>query len=135
MHLYCAAHHPFAATPPTDEVLRRSSFVGLSYHSQNMETYWRLGLEPKATANDQEASLAMIISRRYLGFLPDHYARRFEEAAMIRRIPSETFSYHCEWHVARARATDPGRITSRFVEILQSIHAHEAVTGNSVSGH
>ena len=70
MHLYCAAHHPFAANPPTDDVLRRASFVGLSYHSQNMETYWRLGLEPKATASDQEASLAMIISGRYLGFLP-----------------------------------------------------------------
>jgi DNA-binding transcriptional LysR family regulator len=122
MHLYCAAHHPFAANPPSDDVLRRAAFVGLGYHSQNMETYWRLGLEPRAQASDQEASLALIVSGRYLGFLPDHYARRFEEAGMIRRIAREDFSYRCEWHAGQARGIAPSRISDGFLAALRRAH-------------
>ncbi len=123
MHLYCAAHHPFAANRPSDEVLRRSAFIGLSYHSQNMETYWRLGLEPRATASDQEGTLALIASGRYLGFLPDHYARRFEDAGMIVPVPAEGFSYLCDWHAAVRRLPAPTRLANAFVACLASVHA------------
>lgn len=123
MHLYCAAHHPFAANPPSDEVLRRAAFVGLSYHSQNMETYWRLGLEPRATATDQEGTLALIAAGRYLGFLPDHYARRFEEAGMIVRIAAEPFSYECEWHAVVRRMPAPTRLANEFLDCLVTAHA------------
>jgi DNA-binding transcriptional LysR family regulator len=122
MHLYCAAHHAFAANPPGDDVLRRAAFVGLSYHSQNMETYWRLGLEPRATATDQEASLALIASGRYLGFLPDHYGRRFVEAGMIVPLGNEGFSYRCEWHAAVRRLPAPGRLAQLFMQTLEAVH-------------
>ncbi len=122
MHLYCAAHHPFAANTPSQDVLRRAAFVGLSYHSQNMETYWRLGLEPRATASDQEGTLALLASGRYLGFLPEHYARRFEEAGMIRRVPAEGFGYECEWHAVVRRMPAPTRLANEFLERLLSAH-------------
>lgn len=122
MRLYCASHHPFAKNPPGDEVLRRAAFIGLSYHSQNMETYWRLGLEPRASASDQEGTLALIASGRYLGFLPDHYARRFETEGLIVAVPNEGFDYRCEWHGAVRRHPEADRLASAFLERLVATH-------------
>ena len=123
MHLYCATGHALASAH-TAERIRRAAFVGLAYHSQNMETYWRLGLEPRANASDQEASLALIASGGYVGFLPDHYAHSFEAAGLIRRLENEEFSYRCEWHAATRRLPAPGRLTSAFFELLIAQHGN-----------
>jgi LysR family transcriptional regulator, transcriptional activator for bauABCD operon len=122
MHLYGAAAHACAQGTPTLDALRRAAFVGLPYHSQNMETYWRLGLEPQATATDQEGTLALIHSGRYLGFLPEHYAQRFVDTAHIARVAVDGFSYECEWQAAVRRLPAPTRLASVFMECLIAAH-------------
>lgn len=127
MHLYCATHHALArnGTPndtPSEDDLRRAAFVGLACHSQNMETYWRLGLEPAARASDQEGSLALIASGRYVGFLPDHYASRFEQGGEIVRLRHEAFRYDCDWHAIVRRTPPPGRMTEAFLARLVAVH-------------
>ncbi len=125
MHLYCSAQHPFASEDPlADSALRRADFVGLAFHSQNMETYWRLGLEPVARATDQEASLGLILSARFVGFLPEHYARAFEESGQIVRLAHELFRYQCEWHATFRRSPPPGRVTEAFLQHLIAMHTN-----------
>jgi DNA-binding transcriptional LysR family regulator len=51
---------------------------GLGFHSPNMELSHRAKLTRSATASDQESIATLILSGRYLGFLPDHYAESFE---------------------------------------------------------
>ncbi|MBD5804375.1 HTH-type transcriptional activator AllS [Azoarcus sp. Aa7] len=125
--LYAAPHHPLLAggRMPSDDELRRAAFVGLGYHSPNMESFWRLGLQPAARAFEQEASVLLIRSGRYVGFLPDHYAQAFEARGEIVRIPSETLRYSCEWQASIARTPPPGRVARRFTEILVALHAPE----------
>ena len=123
MRLYCAADHPFAAQTPADADLRRAAFVGLSYHSQNMETWWRLGIAPQATASDQEGTLALIASGRYVGFLPDHYAARFVVDGRLHAIDVGAFSYICDWHGAVRRWPAPNRLTGAFFDRLLAAHA------------
>jgi DNA-binding transcriptional LysR family regulator len=123
MHLYCSAQHPLAKIPVIGEdEIRRADFVGLAFHSQNMETYWRLGLEPSARASDQEGSLALIISGRYVGFLPDHYAQHFEQRGEIVRLRHEAFRYHCDWHAMVRRTPPPGRMAEAFLTCLKTLH-------------
>jgi len=126
--LYAAPGHPLVAgaQPPDDAALRRAAFVGLGYHSPNMEHFWRLGLQPAARAFEQEASVLLIRSGRYIGFLPDHYARPFEERGELVRLASETLRYYCEWQASVARNPAPGRIARRFMEILVAQHAARA---------
>lgn len=123
MHLYCAAQHPLAAEVEVPEdALRRAAFVGLAFHSQNMETYWRLGIEPAARATDQEGTLALILSGCYVGFLPDHYAARFEENGQIIRLQQESFQYQCDWHAIVRRTPPPARLTDNFLQQLLQAH-------------
>lgn len=122
--LYAAPGHPLVAggRVADDAEWRRADFVGLGYHSPNMEHFWRLGLQPAARAFEQEASVLLIRSGRYAGFLPDHYARAFEARGELVRIESDTLHYSCEWQASVARSPAPGRIARRFVELLKQMH-------------
>jgi DNA-binding transcriptional LysR family regulator len=123
MHLYCATQHALARVSDiSEDEIRRADFVGLTFHSQNMETYWRLGLEPAARASDQEGSLALIASGRYIGFLPDHYAHQFEQSGEITRLRHEAFRYHCDWHAMVRRTPPPGRMCDAFLTCLKALH-------------
>lgn len=126
--LYASPQHPLLAggAVPDDAALRRAAFVGLGYHSPNMEHFWRLGLQPAARAFEQEASVLLIRSGRYVGFLPDHYARPFEERGEIVRIQSDTLRYRCDWQASVPRSPAPGRIARRFMEILVAQHRRGA---------
>lgn len=128
MWLYGAPEHPLlrGGAKPDEAALRAASFVGLGYHSPNMERFWRLGLEPAARAYDQEASVLLIRSGRYLGFLPEHYARSFEQAGELCRIPSDTLQYVCDWRVSILRSPEPGRIARHFTRLLREHHAASA---------
>lgn len=123
--LYAAPHHPLVAGGrlPSDDELRRAAFVGLGYHSPNMEHFWRLGLTPAARAFEQEASVLLIRSGRYVGFLPDHYAQAFEAKGEIVRVGSDTLRYACDWQASVPRNPPPGRIARRFMEILIALHS------------
>ncbi|WP_341644088.1 LysR family transcriptional regulator [Thauera sp. SDU_THAU2] len=125
MLLYGAPDHALlrSGTVPDDDALRAADFVGLGYHSPNMEHFWRLGLKPAARAHDQEASVLLIRSGRYLGFLPEHYAAAFERDGVLRRIESATLQYRCDWVVSIARSPAPGRIARHFVTRLRECHA------------
>lgn len=124
MHLYCAAHHSLLADDgePSEAAIRAAAFVGLGQHSPNMESFWRLGLQARASAFDQEASAALILTGRYLGFLPDHYAEGFVARGLMRRIGAERFHYHCDWHVFVPRNPAPARLAQRFLALLGEAH-------------
>lgn len=123
MRLYAAPTHPLARRAPVDDgQLRQADFVGLGYHSPNMEQFWRLGLDPAARAFDQEASVLLIRSGRYIGFLPEHYARSFEQQGQLVCLPSENLQYCCEWVASVARTPGPGRVARRFMEVLERVH-------------
>lgn len=82
MLLYCGARHPLfgaAQAGLTWEKLRAHAFAGLGFHSPNMELSHRARLVRKATGFDQEAIAMLVLSGQYLGFLPDHYAKGFEQ--------------------------------------------------------
>lgn len=123
MRLYAAPSHPLARRGHIDDdLLRQADFVGLGYHSPNMEHFWRLGLHPAARAFDQEASVLLIRSGRYIGFLPEHYARSFEQQGQLVCLASENLRYRCEWVASVARTPGPGRIARRFMEVLALQH-------------
>ena len=128
MSVYAAPRHPLLATGdlPDDDEMRGADFVGLGYHSPNMEHFWRIGLEPAARAHDQEATVMLLLSGRYLGFLPDHYAASFVAAGQLQRLPSRTLQYQCDWCASVARTPAPGRIARHFLSRLREAHADVA---------
>lgn len=131
MFLYCGAQHPlFKAAPaqePLDwEALRVHDFAGLGYHSPNMEISQQVRLQRHATGYDQESIATLILSGKYLGFLPDHYAQSFERNGQMRAVKADLFRYDCSFFGIVRRSPQPSRVTLAFQECLRTAHASHA---------
>ena len=125
MLLYCGAAHPLfeaGATDLTWERLRTHDFAGLGYHSPNMEIAHRERLRRDATGFDQESVATLILSGRFLGFLPDHYAEAFVRAGQMRPVQPRLFRYACRFSGITRRSPAPSRVTQLLRDCLVLAH-------------
>jgi DNA-binding transcriptional LysR family regulator len=126
MFLYCGAQHALFPADPANmgwDDVRRHNFAGLGYHSPNMEISQQLRLSRTATGYDQESIATLILSGRYLGFLPDHYAQAFVQSAQMRAVKPALFHYECNFFGIVRRSPQPSRVTRAFQECLRQAHA------------
>lgn len=102
--------------------LRRQPLAALGYHSPNLMLAHEHRLERGATASDQEGVATLVLSGRFVGFLPDHYAESFVRAKRIRRVAPDTLHYRCRFSCVHRG--DPE--LSRTAEALRSalVRAH-----------
>ncbi|TXT40713.1 MAG: LysR family transcriptional regulator [Comamonadaceae bacterium] len=127
MFLYCGAAHPlFGAAPeqqPADwAALRHYGFAGLGYHSPNMELTQQVRLARQATGYDQESIATLILSGRFLGFLPDHYAESFVRPGRMRAVQAPVFSYRCSFFSIVRASPQATRVTQAFRACLRQAH-------------
>lgn len=125
MLLYCGARHPLFGTDRaqlTWDALRAYQFAGLGYHSPNMELSHSARLPRKATGFDQESIATLILSGRYLGFLPDHYAEGFERQGLMQAVQPAQFFYPCQFVSVLRRSPQPTRAAQAFAQCLTRAH-------------
>ncbi len=130
MQLYCGAQHPLFDAPHgrlTWAALHNHAFAGLGFHSPNMELSHRAKLTRSATAFDQESIATLVLSGRFLGFLPDHYAKSFERKGLIQAIAPQRFYYVCRYVGMLRRSPQPSRAALLFQSCLEAAHAAAAV--------
>jgi DNA-binding transcriptional LysR family regulator len=133
MYLYCGQAHPlFGATDarqPADwAALHAYAFAGLGYHSPNMELAQQVQLTRQATGYDQESIATLILSGRYLGFLPDHYAESFVRQNRLRVVQPQVFSYRCSFFGIARASPQAARVTLAFQACLHQAHAVSRAT-------
>lgn len=126
MYLYCGKAHPlFCADDETlswDDI-RTESYAGLGYHSPNMELSHEVQLRRSASAYDQEAVAMLVQSGRFIGFLPDHYARTFEADGAMRRLRPARFNYDVRFAALARHAPKPSRVAQTFIDCLLAAHS------------
>ncbi len=125
MLLYCGARHRLFDRSDQDlgwTDLAEHQFAGLGYHSPNMEISQQMRLPRKATAFDQEAIATLILSDRFLGFLPDHYADGFVRLGQMRALNPQLFRYACSFLGILRRSPEPARATRVFQACLVQAH-------------
>ena len=126
MLLYCGVDHPLfgADAKKLDwSDVRAHAFAGLGYHSPNMEISQRERLRRGATGFDQESIATLILSGKFLGFLPDHYAKGFVEAGQMRAVKPALFRYDCSFLAISRRSPQAGRAVRSLQECLVLAHA------------
>ncbi|MGM9482824.1 LysR family transcriptional regulator [Roseateles sp. NT4] len=125
MHLYAGAGHAwFSADRPWKwGDLRRQKLAGLGYHSPNLRLTHQRKLERAATASDQEGVATLILSGRFVGFLPDHYARPFVEAGRMRAVSTAELGYDCSFACIYRNDPTPTRAAGLLVQALEAAHA------------
>jgi len=126
MFLYCGATHALLnsnhkAISPGQ--VRAARYAGLSYQSPNMLVSQRERLNLKARVNDQEALAVLILSGRYIGFLPNHFAEPYVQANLMGRVRPDRYKYRSEFCAIVRRQPGPSRIAQKFLECLCNAHA------------
>lgn len=135
MFLYCGEHHPlYKHKNVTREIVLKYKYAGLGYHSPNMENGLKLGWQRSATVYDQEALVCLLQSGKYLGYLPDHYAKSFVEKGQIKAIACTDFHYFCHYKAMTRVAPKPSRLVETFMQILDDVHQHNQTGENSLLG-
>ena len=130
MLLYCGASHSLYRAQDTAmgwDALEKHRFAGLGYHSPNMEISQQMRLSRQATAFDQEAIATLILSGRFLGFLPDHYAEPFVRAGQMRALHPALFRYACQFLAILRRSPEPSRSARVFQACLLQTHREVSV--------
>jgi DNA-binding transcriptional LysR family regulator len=80
-------------------------------------------LPRKATGFDQESIATLILSGRYLGFLPDHYAESFERRGQMQAVLPALFRYECQFVSVLRRSPQATRAAQAFGQCLSRAHA------------
>ncbi len=121
MRLYCGRSHPLFEKPDDALDLRRvraSKYAGIGFHSPNMDASVAFNLARHADVYDQEALAALILSGRYLGFLPTHYAEDFARRGRMRALLPETLSYRCDFGAISRAGVERTRLVGAFLDCL-----------------
>jgi DNA-binding transcriptional LysR family regulator len=126
MYLYCAEGHPLfdnTSAKISADKIRACKYVGIGYHSPNMETSRKLSQQRHATAFDQEAVAHLVLSGKYLGYLPEHYAEGFVAKGVMRALLPRTFQYVCDFSAIVRHSPPPSRVVQTLLDAL--VQAHE----------
>ena len=79
-------------------------------------------LQRSASASDQEAVATLVLSGRFVGFLPDHYAAPFVQAGRLRAVHPKSLKYDCVFSCVHRRTPAPPRVAQAFRAALLESH-------------
>ena len=134
MLLYCGTGHALFAGDVLGldwDGLRSHAFAGLGYHSPNMEISQAQRMARSATGFDQESIATLILSGKFLGFLPIHYAQSFVASGQMHTVKPELFHYSCDFFGIVRKSPQPARATRAFQACLE--HAHTDVAAPALA--
>lgn len=114
-HLYCASQHPFFTT--NDQLLDEATIAAADAVAPAGLT--NLPLRVTATATDREGVAFLILTNCYIGFLPTHYARQWEERKLIRAIRPQDYVRHIDYQAVTLNGGLPNLILSNFMDFLK----------------
>ncbi len=125
MYLYGGKDHSLVEKDDS-QIKRRDieqcKYAGIGFHSPNMIVSRQLKLKRSADVYDEQALAALILSGRYLGFLPDHYARPFVERGAMRRIRPKIYHYQSDHSAIVRHSPMPSRLVETFLNCLRLAH-------------
>ncbi len=125
MRLYCGRHHQLFTAEDTvlqPAELSNYSYVGLSFNSPNMDVHKNLKLRKSAFVQNEEALALLILSGRYLGFLPTHTAEPFVVKSLMREIKNDKANYTPTMSAIVRKSASSGRRLSAFLNCLIKAH-------------
>ncbi|SLN64155.1 LysR family transcriptional regulator [Ruegeria meonggei] len=129
MHLFCGRSHELFDRQKTEFTvaeLRKYSFAGLSFNSPNMAVHQKLKLRKSAFVQNEEALALLVLSGRYLGFLPSHTATPFLDAGKVRKIDCKPASFVSKMSAIVRKSRSKGRRLNLFLECLFDAHKSQA---------
>jgi len=126
MFLYCGTEHPLFDADPADmniERIRDMGYAGISVNSPNLHVGQTLRLKRSAKVQSEHALTILILSGRYIGFLPDHLAHDFVKRGVMKSILPQELNYRAEFSAVTRRTPEPTRIAKLLLDVMKTAHS------------
>lgn len=120
--LYCAVGHPLFLIEDAqleDARLDSQDAIAPTFRlpAEVQGHYQRLNCT--ASASDREGMAFLILTGRYIGYLPDHYAAAWVQQGRLRALKAETRSYAITLAAVTRRERRPHRVLEAFLRALE----------------
>jgi len=129
VNLYCSADHPLCSVRDADEFTKHLGQTAMVSSGGALEHSLEKppGL-PEATAftEDMDAAMLLVLSGRYIAFLPTHFAQFWCDRQMVRPILPAQFSSDCQFELITRHGGRDNVIVDVFIADL--LHSHQAST-------
>lgn len=134
-HLYCGRDHPWFDRPDRDiepgDFFRAAVSVRSYMHFD--DTY-RLGrVTARATVGSMEAQEILLLSGRYVGFLPSHRGAVWEALGRMRAVKPNGWSFTSRFYAAYDGRREGAGLRRAFVDTLADRRISQAGRDMSVS--
>jgi len=101
----------------TKRVVADSMFAGRSYTLESKPPK-KINFDQRATVAHMESIALMILSGKYIGYLPDHYAWQWENTDEMRAILPKVYRYEDDFYLGH-RVRESNRAALAFIEIAR----------------
>ena len=122
--LYCASHHPLSKLTDVEkniDLLQQEASVTRGYwpdqHQKN------LGFENVcAVVYQMEPQLMLILSGKFIGFLPDHYAAKWVKEKKLHCLAAKIIFYDCTFDLILKKGYRNSQLIETFRENLNTVY-------------
>lgn len=117
---FCGEGHPLFSVPDEKidiEDVRQHNIVARYYWNARDIKIFAIST-PRAVVSDMEAEARLILSGRYLGYLPEHYAQRYVDAGRMRAVRPDLFRYRAPFQMAYEKVQGKAGLLPFFVKIV-----------------
>nr|WP_298375406.1 LysR family transcriptional regulator [uncultured Halomonas sp.] len=121
--LYCADTHPLFTMPDhelTSSCVNRQDAVIPSYPLPPVARAAHAALNGTASASDREGAVFLILTGRYIGYLPAHLAAPWVAAGRLKALAPDDCHYLTPFVVITRRDRRFHRVLEAFLESLES---------------
>lgn len=131
--LYCAASHTLAGQRDADKadaLLRSASFARRAYLDEDMVAPVSRGLASNAMAHQIEGIAILILSGKYIGYLPESYADIWLREGRMAHVADGRHDLNSEIKLVRRHGVETNPVVQAFYDLV----AEQAVRFLDVTG-
>ena len=119
--LYCAVGHPLFYVDDTkldDERLNAQDAIAPTFRlPPDIQGHYQQ-LNCTASASDREGMAFLILTGRYIGYLPDHYAAPWVQQGRLRALKADSRFYELNLAAVTRKGRRPHLVLESFLEVL-----------------
>ncbi|MFC6669870.1 LysR family transcriptional regulator [Marinobacterium aestuariivivens] len=120
--LYCSLTHPLFAGPGSATIALDGWDAVIPAYAQTPEIKsLHEPLKAAASASDREGIAFLILTGRYIGYLPTHYAERWVRDGQMRALNPDSCHYITQYSAITRKGAPPNLVLESFLEELDSL--------------
>lgn len=115
IYLYCAADHELFARQDSTISTADIKACDAVQTPELMQSTEAQTLNVTATANGREGVAFLILTAKFIGYLPKHFAARWTRSGRMRAIKPQKYRYDIDYAIATRRGRLHNRVLERFL--------------------